>query len=67
MAFVHVEPHTLELLTEFLRGFAARIGQEEKFFLLPVQPLDKLPDARQQPVAMVDNAVHITKVALFAS
>ena len=67
MAFVNLQSQTQQLLLQLLRTALAGVGQEQKAFLLLIQPADEFLDTGQQTVAVIDNAVHIADVALFAA
>ena len=59
----HVQAQTGQLLMELPGGVAAVVGQEQELLLLVVEPLDKLCHAGQDPVAVIDDAVHIADEA----
>ena len=67
MAFINLQSQTQQLLLQLLRTALAGVGQEQKAFLLLIQPADELLDTGQQTVAVIDNAVHIADVALFTA
>ena len=44
---IHLQPHAGELVLQLPGGLAAVVGQKQKLFLLPVQPLHELLGAGQ--------------------
>ena len=67
MAFINLQSQTQQLLLQLLRTALAGIGQEQKAFLLLIQPADEFLDTGQQTVAVINNAVHIADIALFTA
>lgn len=67
MAFVHIQAHPAQFLLQFHGGAPAGVGEEQKLLVLPVEPFHKLLGAGEQPVAVVDDAVHINDKSLFLS
>ena len=65
MLLRHIEAHARELLVQLARRVAAVVREKEIFLVLLVQPLDELRHARQDAVAVVDDAIHIADEALF--
>ena len=65
MIFRDIQPHAGQFLLQFPGGVTAVVGQEEKFLVLIVQPLDKLRDAGQNSISVVDHPVHITDKPAF--
>ena len=57
---VNVQPHPGEFCLELPLGLGAVVGEEEELLLLGIEPVHKLPDPREQTVAVVDDAVHVT-------
>ena len=55
----YVQPHAQQFHVQFLGGFAAAVGEEQKLLAFVLHPADELFDAGQQFVAVVDDAVHI--------
>ena len=67
MALIHIQSHTRQLLLQLLRRALRRVGQKQEVLVFPVQPVDKFLDSRQQPVSVVDHAVHIADEALLGA
>ena len=65
MAFVHIKAHARQLLPQLAGTALAGVGQKQEGLILCIQPIHKLLDAGQDAVAMVDNTIHITNIALF--
>ena len=61
----NIEAHARELLVQLARRVAAVVREKEIFLVLLMQPLDELRHARQDAVAVVDDAIHIADEALF--
>ena len=61
----HVQPHTGQLLVQLTGRIAAVVGQKEILLVLVMEPLDELRHTRQDPVAVIDDAVHIADKAFF--
>ena len=67
MTLVHLKPHAPQLLLKLLGRALRGIGEEEKVLVLTVQPIDEFFHSGQQPVAVVNNTVHIAYKAFFVS
>jgi len=64
MLLVDVQAHALQLLPQLLGRALGRVRQEQKLLAVFIQPIYKLPHARQQLVAEIDHAVHVADKAL---
>ena len=65
MFHANLQPHARQLLLQLERRALGRVGQEQKALFFLLQPFDKLGHAFEQPVAVIDDTVHIAYKALF--
>ena len=62
---IDLKPHALQFLLQLLRRVLARICEKQKVLVLAKHPLHKFPHARQNPVAVINHAVHVADKSLF--
>ena len=65
MLLRHIQSHPGQLLLQLTGRVAAVVGQEQILLALLMQPLDEVRHAGQDPVPVVDDAVHVADKACF--
>ena len=67
MLFADLDPQALQLLAQFPGRPLTGIGEEEKAFSVLHQPPGELDGAREKPVSVIDDSVHIHDERFFFS